>query len=108
MAFGGGWHVRGTIAENDALRSANAALEALAQARERAEQAAAGYAAARDALQPQIRIVRVQADSIVRELVSCPMPVGADRLLDRAADLADTATSAGNAASPSIESRARH
>lgn len=97
-SFGAGWHLRTVQADRDALRVQNEALKGLADATKRASDAADEYARRRDAVEPQIRIVRVQAAPIVRELDRCPMPADAGRVLRNAADAADSRPPAGSAA----------
>ena len=106
-AFAGGWHARAVVAERDALRGVAAVAEGFRQASERAATAADDYAKRRDALQPEIRIIRTEGRTIVRELDRCPLPVDAGRLLDRAADAADGTArlrgAADAASAPAVE-----
>lgn len=97
-AFAGGWQAKAILADRDALQVQNEALKGLADATKSASDAADEYARRRDAVEPQIRIVRVQAAPIVRELDRCPMPADAGRVLRNAADAADSTPPAGSAA----------
>lgn len=95
-AAAGGWHARAVLAERDALRAANEAAEGFRKATEAAGKATDDYIRKRDALQPEIRIIRTEGRTIVRELDRCPLPADAGGLLDRAASAADGAARGGN------------
>jgi len=92
----GGWHARAVIAERDALTELAKAqadtakrADALIKAQEGAEERAREYDRKAQALQPVVRLLKVQADPIIREIEKCPLPPAAGDLLTRAADTAE-------------------
>ena len=93
-----GWQARAVLAERDALRLVKVAADDFRKATSYATEAADSYNRRRDALQPEIRIIRTEGRTIVRELDTCPLPADAGRLLNRAADAADNRARTGNPA----------